>query len=272
MKLTTYIYSSVIGAMGLLAGFTVSADPLTSAINEKTRSEQNIQRDQYRHPKQTLTFFEIKPDQTVVEIWPGGGWYSEILAPYLKAKGQYYAAHFPQDSQVKYFQNSLAKFKQKIADDAAYKNVKLTEFNPQTHHKIAPENSADLVLTFRNLHNWYIRGEDKAAIESFKAFYQALKPGGVLGVVDHQMPENFDQIANKKSGYVKMSKAISWALQAGFILESSSEINANNQDSAIHPKGVWTLPPSLRLGDKNKADYLAIGESDRFTLKFRKPK
>ncbi len=270
MKLNKALATGII----LMSGWStaVQAENLSSALKADTRTDSNMSRDTYRHPKQTLAFFDLQPNQTVVEIWPGGGWYSEILAPYLKANGTYYAAHFPADTQVNYFKNSLARFKQKLDSDPNYSQVKLTEFSPSTNHEIAPANSVDTVLTFRNLHNWYMNGGEDAALSAFKTFYKALKPGGVLGVVDHQMPESFDQNANKKSGYVKMSQAISWALQAGFILEASSEINANEKDSADHPKGVWTLPPSLRLGDENKEKYLAIGESDRFTLKFRKPK
>ena len=272
MKFNLKIISTVLTTACLFAQSNAIATSLDAALKAQTRSENNIQRDVYRHPKQTLAFFDISPEQTVVEIWPGAGWYSEILAPYLHDKGTYYAAHFPAQTQSGFFQKSRAQFQQKLKTNPAYEKVIITEFEPASASEIAPANSADLVLTFRNLHNWYIGGSDEAAISAFKTFYKALKPGGVLGVVDHQMPENLDQNANKKSGYVKMSQAISWALQAGFILEASSEVNANEKDSAEHPKGVWTLPPSLRLGDEDKQTYLAIGESDRFTLKFRKPK
>ncbi|MCU4677179.1 methyltransferase [Catenovulum sp. 2E275] len=271
MKFNSTVYAVILSA-GLFTQFNSLADNLDKALINETRTTDNIKRDNYRHPKQTLEFFEVKPNQTVVEIWPGAGWYSEILAPYLQAEGKYYAAHFPLDTKVSYFQKSREQYQQRLKSNTAYSDVIITEFNPLTHTDIAPANSADTVLTFRNLHNWYMNGGEDAAISAFKSFYKALKPGGILGVVDHQMPENLDQNANKNSGYVKMSQAISWALQAGFELEASSEINANPKDSAEHPKGVWTLPPSLRLGEENKHKYLAIGESDRFTLKFRKPK
>lgn len=252
----------------LLAQNSLSA--LEQSVKAPTRSTQNMLRDQYRNPIQTLTFFDIKPTDTVVEISPGSGWYTEILAPLLKDKGTYYAAHFPADSTVNYYKKSLKRYQEKLTQSPLYSKVKVTEFAPFRENKIAPANSADLVLTFRNLHNWYSKG-DEGVINAFKDFYSALKPGGILGIVEHRLPEQLDQSDNQESGYLKTSLAISWALQAGFELVGSSEINANAKDTAQHPRGVWTLPPSLRLGEQDKAKYQAIGESDRFTLKFRKP-
>lgn len=253
----------------------LSAALLLSATTQanELRSEKNQQRDSYRHPTQTLAFFGIKKTDTVVEIWPGGGWYSEILAPMLHDKGTFYAAHFPSDIDNSYFKRSRSKYESKLLSNPVYENVIVTSFNPGHPAKIAPDNSADKVVTFRNLHNWYIYNGEQGTIEAFKRFYAALKPGGVLGVVDHRLPESADQQAQKKSGYIKMSLAISWALQAGFVLEASSEINANPKDTADHKNGVWTLPPSLRgAKDADEKEKLKnIGESDRFTLKFRKP-
>jgi len=241
---------------------------LTHAVKA---TERNTERDQYRHPVQTLEFFGFKPSMTVVEIAPGGGWYSEILAPALKDHGTYYAAHFPADSSVGYYQRSLAGFKKKVAEDERFSKVKITEFAPSTHLDIAPAGSADMVLTFRNVHNWYMSKDKEAAANAFKSFYTALKPGGTLGVVEHRLPEERDDEMQKSSGYMKQSVVVELAKKAGFELEASSDINANSLDTADHPKGVWTLPPSLRLGEQDAAKYKAIGESDRMTLKFKKP-
>lgn len=244
---------------------------LDKTATAKNRSSDNIARDNYRHPKQTLEFFDLQPEMTVVEVWPGGGWYTEILAPVLRDNGQYFAAHFPSDSEVKYYQRSLSSFQDKLASSSVYENVNLSEFYPGTHHGIAPEGSVDLVLTFRNLHNWYMQKDVEGINEAFKAFYIALKPGGVLGIVDHRLPEDRDGAKAKRSGYVKQSWVIELAQQAGFELEATSEINANPLDKADHDQGVWTLPPRLALGEKDIAKYQAIGESDRMTLKFIKP-
>ncbi len=243
-----------------------------SALQQAVQSsERNSDRDQYRHPLATLAFFGFEPTMTVVEIAPGGGWYSEILAPALKAQGTYYAAHFPADSSVGYYQRSLAGFKTKIANDARFSDVKLTEFAPSTHLAIAPAGSADMVLTFRNVHNWYMSKNKDAASNAFKSFYTALKPGGTLGVVEHRLPEDRADEMQQSSGYMKQSVVIALAKQAGFEFVADSDINANPLDTADHPKGVWTLPPSLRLGEQDAAKYKAIGESDRMTLKFKKP-
>ncbi|NTS78739.1 class I SAM-dependent methyltransferase [Catenovulum sp. SM1970] len=241
---------------------------LKAAVNSPLRSDKNKARDQYRNPEETLAFFGIKPDMSVVEISPGGGWYTEILAPYLKDQGTYYAAHFPKDAKHEYFVKNLKRFKDKLASNPAYANVQLTEFAATKDYAVAPAGTADAVLTFRNLHNWYMYDGTEGMAQAFKTFYTALKPGGILGVVDHELPEDRDQEKSKKSGYIKKSWAIKYAEQAGFELVADSEINANPKDTANHPKGVWSLPPSHR--DKNP-ELLKVGESDRFTLKFKKP-
>ncbi|MBE0363058.1 hypothetical protein PULV_a0678 [Pseudoalteromonas ulvae UL12] len=244
---------------------------LTDASQDTLRSHENRGRDVYRHPIDTLTFFGLEPTMTVVEIWPGGGWYTDILAPALKEHGMYYAAHFPADSQVKYYQRALYSFDDKLKSNQAFSDVKVSEFYPGTHHSIAPAQSADMVLTFRNLHNWYMQRDLEGVNNAFQAFYTALKPGGILGVVDHRLPEDRDEKKAKRSGYVKESWVIALAEQAGFELIDKSEINANPLDTAEHEKGVWTLPPRLALGEQDAEKYRAIGESDRMTLKFRKP-
>lgn len=254
------------------------ADPIKHPTIEQVIASEHRNasrhRDQYRHPAETLAFFDIKPDMTVVEIWPGNyGWYTEILAPYLRDNGKFYAAHFNADSSTAFFRNARKSFLAKMnSHPALYDKVETTTFNPPAYSDIAPAGTADRVLTFRNVHNWYMRGGgDERVLAAFQAFYKALKPGGILGVVDHRLPNDRPEQDQEASGYMHSQYVIKMAQKAGFELEASSEINANSKDSTRHPRGVWTLPPSMRLGDKQKDHYLAIGESDRMTLKFRKP-
>ena len=251
----------------------VSAVELNDIIASKHR-EASSARDVYRNPQATLEFFRLKENMTVVEIWPGGkGWYTEILAPYLKDKGQFYAAHFNEDSSSGFFRNARESFAEKLAaSPELYSKVKLTSFNPPNYTDIAPENSADLVLTFRNIHNWYMRGGgDERVLSAFKTFYKTLKPGGMLGVVEHRLADSRDLSEQEASGYMRQDYVMDMAIKAGFSFIDASVINRNIKDTSDHPKGVWTLPPSLRLGEQNKAQYIAIGESDRMTLLFQKP-
>ncbi|MFC6635260.1 class I SAM-dependent methyltransferase [Microbulbifer taiwanensis] len=262
----------LLAAVACTAAFvgTAQAADLKSVIEGDHRTEAYAARDQYRRPAETLEFLGIKPHMTVVEITPGGGWYTEILAPYLKEEGTFYAAHFPEDSGSSYYQRSLDGFKKKLAADKdSYGKVKLTAFDPASGSEIAPAASADAVVTFRNVHNW-MRGDNDQ--KAFDQFFAALKPGGVLGVVEHRAKPGTSRDDMIKSGYVTQDYVIELAKKAGFELEEASEVNANPKDTAVHPKGVWTLPPVLRLGDEDKDKYLAIGESDRMTLRFRKPK
>ena len=240
------------------------------AMAEDHRSDKNQLRDQYRHPQKTLDFFEIKANHSVVEIWPGGGWYSEILAPRLKNKGQFYAAHFPIDSKVAFFRKSRKAFEQKITSNPGnYSSVTVTDFEPPSKISIAPVNSVDRVLTFRNVHNWMRNDSEQVA---FNAFFRALKPGGILGVVEHRAPDSFNLQQMVDSGYVGSWYVIKLAQKAGFILVGQSEINANGKDNKAHVNGVWTLPPTLRVeGAENIQRAKDIGESDRMTLKFLKP-
>ena len=236
---------------------TVSA--LEAAIAGPQRSEVNKARDKYRHPLETLSFFGIKPDMTVVEIWPGTGWYTEILAPFLKDHGKLYEA-VGRGAGAKTFQEKLK------ADHAVYGNVIITVLQPPAETDIAPAGTADMILTFRNIHDWLPRGNTE---DYFKAFYRALKPGGILGITDHRADPSQPQDPNAKNGYVRQDYMIHLAEQAGFKLTGTSEINANAKDPWNQP--VWNLPPTLRLGQKDRAKYTAIGESDRMTLKFTKP-
>lgn len=255
-----------------LLAATSNTEALQLAVDHQSRSPANVARDQYRNPVATLDFFGVTPQSTVVEISPGGGWYTEILAPLLAAHGTLYAAHFPAETSSDYYKRTRAAFVEKLASDPIYNRVKLTEFAPGNSKNIAPAGSADVVLTFRNLHNWYGQGGDEGMVEIFKDFYAALKPGGVLGVVEHRLPANKMTGEWTKSGYFPEQLTIDLAQKAGFELEAKSDINANAKDNADHPGGVWSLPPVLRLKEQDKEKYLAIGESDRMTLKFRKPK
>jgi len=236
---------------------------LEQAVSGEHRSAKNKARDQYRHPIETLSFFGFTPTMTVVEITPGGGWYTEILAPSLKGKGKLYAAHYPDTGEDNYYSNSRKKLEKKLASSVVFSDVVLTDFVPRKQSELAPQGSADLVLTFRNLHNW----KDAGVEQVFKDAFNALKPGGVLGVVEHRLPAGADP--KVAIGYVSETNTIKQAKAAGFRFAGSSEINANSKDLAQYK--VWTLPPSLTLGDKDKEKYLAIGESDRMTLKFVKP-
>lgn len=239
-------------------------DALATAVAAPTRTPANVARDKYRHPAETLAFFGVKPGDTVVELWPGAGWYTEILAPLAKAGGGTLYAAAPWD-------RGLNRVKAKQTENAdVYGAVKLAEFpNAGTNPKV-PDGSADVVLTFRNVHNWRFDGKDNTA-EAFKQIFAMLKPGGTLGIVDHRLNESDDSAKEEKSGYMKESSIIGFAEAAGFKLAGKSEINANPKDTKDYPKGVWTLPPTLTEGDANRDTYLAIGESDRMTLKFVKP-
>ncbi|MBB5943953.1 class I SAM-dependent methyltransferase [Xanthomonas sp. 3307] len=243
---------------------------LQTAINGSWRDRANVARDAYRHPGQTLAFFGIKPTQTVIEVTPGSGWYSEILAPYLRERGQYIAAvvdpaAVPEGRGRDYQQKARSGLEQKFAAaPAQYDRARIVAYAPNAP-VFGPPGSADLVLTFRNVHNWRMAGQAEGM---FKGFYQVLKPGGVLGVVEHRAKA--DVPADDKSGYVGQAQVIAMAEAAGFKLAGKSELNANPRDSKDYPGGVWTLPPSNQHDAADDAKYQAIGESDRMTLKFVK--
>ena len=252
------------------AGAAVDETALAAAIAAPTRTPANLARDRYRHPLETLSFFGVRPSDTVVEIWPGGGWYTEILAPYLAGGGGQLRAVAPE-----WGIGGVTKLK--AANPGVYGAVQTAGF-PAFDGAAAgvPDGSADVVLTFRNVHNWRMgyRRDDKAdyAPLAFRQIYAMLKPGGVLGIVDHRLPESADAERERSSGYIKVSTVRRLAEEAGFRLAGSSEINANPRDTADWPNGVWTLPPSLALKDQDREKYQAIGESDRMTLKFVKPR
>jgi predicted methyltransferase len=258
----------IVAAVALLAVACVaraapslSSPTLAGVIAGPQRTSAFAARDRYRHPLTVLEFFGLKPDMSVVEIWPSGGWWTEILAPYLRAHGKYYAALQPPFRDAA-FHDKLA------AAPQYYDRVVLTEAGPPDHWRLAPPGSVDLVLTFRNVHNWLAGGYAK---KMFAAMYRALKPGGALGLVEHRAAPGTTRADWIKTGYVSEDFVIRLAREAGFRLVARSDINDNPKDTKNYPKGVWTLPPTLELGQKDRAKYLAIGESDRMTLKFVKP-
>jgi predicted methyltransferase len=258
-------------ALGVYAPAAAADLTLDSAVGNPARSAKFVARDQARHPLEELTFFGVTPESTVVEIWPGGGYWTEILAPLLHDHGGYYVAlqgKGGSEAADAEGEKLNVLFRSKVeADTATYGKLTPTVFGVG-QGEIAPPGSADFVLSFRNLHNWM---KDGFAPEAFAAFYQALKPGGVLGLEEHRGQRDMAQDPKAEDGYVRQDYAIALAEKAGFKFEGSSEINANLKDTANWPKGVWTLPPTLRLGDQDRARYEAIGEADNFVLKFRKP-
>lgn len=243
-------------------------DALQTAIDGMHRSEANKNRDAVRHPKETLEFFGIEPQMTVVELMPGAGWYTEILAPYLMQRGQLIAALQDPQSKSDYGRKNALRFEKKLNDNSAlYDKVITTVFEPPAKLHIAPENSVDMVLTFRNVHNW-LKGGDENMKQIFENVYASLKKGGVFGVVEHRLPA--DKKQDSTSGYVSEAYVIQLAESVGFKLAAKSEINANPKDTADHKGGVWALPPKLVNKETDRQKYIAIGESDRMTLKFVK--
>jgi predicted methyltransferase len=261
----------MIAAAGCLRAADTAADGLAAAVASDARTPKFVARDRYRHPLETLRFFGLRPDQTVVEIWPGRGWYMEILAPYLRERGRYYAAIEAPDVQgaSKEAKEQASFLRQRIAADPGhFGKVLVTELHPPQLTEICPAGTADVVLTFRNVHNWIEDGDQQ---QQFEAFFKALKPGGVLGVVEHRAPPGTSLEQTRKSGYVDEAYLKKLATAAGFRFAAASPVNDNPRDTKDYPQGVWTLPPTLALGDKERDKYLAIGESDRMTLKFVKP-
>jgi len=244
---------------------------LAAAVAGPQRSDANRARDTYRHPEQTLQFFGLTDRQTVIEIAPGAGWYTEILAPYLHANGKLYEAPYisadpkEADNEAPY----LARFRQKLAKDPAdYGHVSVGSLNAGHLEGVGAPGTADMVLTFRNIHNWIKDGYLDA---NLRAFYAALKPGGVLGVEEHRAKPGTSLQQTIDTGYVTEDYVIEHARAAGFELAGRSEVNANPRDTKNYAKGVWALPPTYADGDHDKARYTAIGESDRMTLRFVKP-
>jgi predicted methyltransferase len=243
---------------------------LETAIHAPHRSDANRARDQYRHPKETLLFFGLQPNMTVVEISPANGWYTEIIGPFLKMQGQFYAAvptlTVDMPEAMKRRDTSYRQML-KVAPEL-YGNPVINSYDASAP-VFAPNSTADLVVTFRNVHNWAKAGHTQPM---FKGFFQALKPGGVLGVVEHRAKAGTPLPQQIESGYMTEQFVIESAIAAGFRLDRSSEINSNPLDTKDHPGGVWNLLPNLRgVAENEKSKYRAIGESDRMTLRFTKP-
>jgi predicted methyltransferase len=261
--------AGLLGALAASAADDAATRALRQVVNGPHRSAAHKARDQYRHPLETLTFFGINPRMTVVELWPFGGWYTEILAPYLRDHGQLYAAAMDPEStnreDLQYNADLKALF---AAHPELFDKVRVTVL-AKGKMQIAPPGSADLVLTFRNIHNWVWDGMEK---EVFAAAFRALKPGGVLGVEEHRSNDPNFVPRHDGEAYVGEKYAIDLIQSVGFKFVASSDVNRNPKDTKDYPKGVWTLPPVYAEGDKDRAKYAAIGESDRFTLKFVKPK
>ncbi len=264
----TLLAASVVALIGLSGA--ASATTLDEALKNDLRQAASMERDKYRHPGETLSFFGVDGQKTVIELWPGGGWYTEILAPLLAKDGQYIAANFETnpapDAKSPAYRLRLGKALESWIETNAAKvgKAKTVTFDPPHKTSLGDSGSADVVLTFRNIHNWAMAGQ---AETMFAAAFDVLKEGGVLGLVEHRANEGM----SLKSGYMPESEVIKLAEAAGFALAAKSEINANPKDTKDYEQGVWTLPPSLRLGEQDKDKYLAIGESDRMTLKFVKP-
>jgi len=266
-----------IAALGLGAAACASAQPgltaahhdaLKAAVAAPSRTPANTARDRYRHPYETLAFFGVRPSDTVVELSPGGGWYTEILTPYLRQGGG--------TLYVGGSERGLGNVRTMMtANPALYGAIREARFplpaNAGADVPRVPDGSADVVLTFRNVHN-FMMGDAPIAEEAFRQAFAMLRPGGTLGIVDHRLPESADSARERTSGYLKVSTVRRLAEAAGFRFVGASEVNANPRDTTAHPEGVWTLPPTLRLGEQDRARYLAIGESDRMTLRFEKPR
>jgi predicted methyltransferase len=270
--MSQWIAAVILALAGLGAVDAAPVDEaLQAALAGPQRSPAFVVRDAWRHPDETLTFFGLQPALTVVEISPGGGWYTEILAPYLRERGRLILAADDPESIDAYRRRSAERLRAKLAaQPAVYDRVRLAVFDPPRQLQLAAPGSVDLVLTFRNVHNWAADGDDRVRMV-FKSVFDSLKPGGVFGVVDHRLPADRVQDATASSGYLHVAYVQRLAEGAGFRLAGASEVNANPKDRADHPGGVWALPPSYGNKDKDRARYEAIGESDRFTLRFVKP-
>jgi predicted methyltransferase len=255
-----------------LAASAAAQDALQLAIAAPHRTPAYAARDVWRHPYETLSFFGIRPDMAVVEISPGGGWYTEILAPYLQAKGQLVLAADDPESESQYARNSIARLQKKLAaQPELYGKVRVGVFAPPKKLQYIAPQSADLVLTFRNVHNWISAGGEDNVKAVFASAYASLKSGGVFGVVEHRLPANRDQDPKASTGYVHVDYVARIAQSVGFKLAGASEVNANPKDTVDHTGGVWALPPTYANKDVDRAKYTSIGESDRMTLKFVKP-
>ena len=265
-KLATFTSAAL---LGIAFAFPAQADEkLKSVIDDSARPADEKARDEYRHPYETLTFFGIEPDMTVVELAPGGGWYTEILAPYLRDEGKLIGAHVDLESEElpDFYRDIYAAWTDRISDTERFGDVEIVAFDPPRRTELGEPGSADMVVSFRSTHGWQRSGAFDSVLQ---AANEVLERGGVLGIVQHRLPESAD--GDEYTGYVKQSWVVAKAEANGFRLVDASEINANPADTADHPEGVWSLPPSLRnVPEEEREAQMEIGESDRMTLKFVK--
>jgi len=274
MKNFVVVVVSIVSIFSAQFVYSIDAELVSrieTAMHGEHRSDNNKARNKYRHPVSTLAFFGLEADMTVLEIAPGGGWYTEILAPAMRDTGVYIAGSYDTEleGQPKYRYRQHNDLVSNIADQPKlYGKIKVASYSPPESRKLWVDNSVDMVLTFRSSHGWV---RDGLIDDVYADFFKALKPGGTLGVVQHRAPVAGDPVEWAKKGYVPESRVIQAAEKAGFVLGAKSEINANPKDLKDHSEGVWRLPPTLSLGDKDREKYLEIGESDRMTLRFVKP-
>jgi predicted methyltransferase len=277
-RFSTSLVAVVLAALSLSFEATAQTDAATSgaldsALAGSHRSDRNKARDRFRHPKETLTFFGLRRDMTVVEIWPGGGWYTEVLAPVLKDKGKLYLATYGSNPPFDYQRQENKAIEDKTKKNReVFGDVQFTGLWAPNELTLAPAGTADMVVTFRNVHNWLDPRYKQDPAQLFGAVFKALKPGGILGVTDHRWPDPKTEDPNAANGYISEERVMSLARAAGFEFVGSSDINRNPKDTHDYKNGVWTLPPDLSVPKgEDKQKYIAIGESDRMTLKFRKP-
>jgi predicted methyltransferase len=268
IALVGLLASALIAGCVTTGGRETTANGLDVILAGTQRTAADRSRDPYRHPKATLLFFGVRPHMRVLQVWPDSGWYTEIIAPLVQGKGRYYAAVIAPDPGSRFLEARLANYRRLLTSRPdLYGGVKVVTF-PLDGNDVVPPGSVDMVLSFGDLHEWMALGDTQQALATI---YHALAPGGVFGVVDNRGDPAVPQDPRAKSGYVRQDYAIRMIEAAGFRLVATSEVNANPKDTKNYPAGVWTLPPDYRLGNIDRARYEAIGESDRFTLKFVKP-
>lgn len=268
------VVSCLLGSTALItscvttSGREPTANALDGILAGSQRTAVDRARDRYRHPKETLLFFGLRPQSRVLQVWPESGWYTKIVAPLVHTRGQYHAAVIAGDPGSRFLTARLASYRQLLASRPdIYGAVKVATF-PLDGGDVVPPGSVDMVLSFRDLHEWMALGHAQQALATI---YHSLDPGGVFGVVDNRGDPAIPQDPQAKTGYVRQDYAVRLIEAAGFRLVATSEVNANPKDTRNYPCGVWALPPDYRLGSIDRAKYEGIGESDRFTLKFVKP-